>query len=125
MRVLIVEDELRIASFLAKGLRAAGYGVEHTTTGADALDQLTAETAFGLVILDLGLPDIDGLDVLDEVRDRELTTPVIVLTARTGDREEALRRGADEFVAKPLSFRDLLGRVEALAGSGAPDSDRE
>jgi DNA-binding response OmpR family regulator len=119
MRVLIVEDEERIASFLAKGLRRAGYGVEHTTTGADALAQLTDEETFGLVILDLGLPDIDGLDVLGEVRGRELTTPVIVITARTGDRDEALRRGADEFVAKPLSFRDLLGRVEELAGSGA------
>jgi DNA-binding response OmpR family regulator len=115
MRVLIVEDELRIASFLTKGLRAAGYGVEHTTTGGDALAQLTGETSFGLVILDLGLPDIDGLDVLDEVRGRELTTPVIVLTARTSDRDEALRRGADEFLAKPLSFRDLLAHVQALA----------
>jgi two-component system copper resistance phosphate regulon response regulator CusR len=110
MRLLVVEDEPRIASFLIKGLKSRGYDVEHATTGTDALE-LAAKC--DLVLLDLGLPDLDGLDVLREVRKRGLTIPVIILTARSADREAGMRLGADEFLVKPLAFSRLLESVNA------------
>jgi DNA-binding response OmpR family regulator len=117
MRVLIVEDEARIASFLVKGLRKHDFDVEHVSTGGDALARLERDGEFDLLLLDLGLPDVDGLDVLREVRARGLTIPVIILTARSGDREAGLRLGADDFLVKPLPFAQLLKSVEARAGA--------
>jgi DNA-binding response OmpR family regulator len=116
MNVLIVEDEARIADFLAKGLRRQGYEVQCAGTGAAAL---ALTEGVDLVVLDLGLPDIDGLDVLRELRASGSDVPVIVLTARTeeADRAEALRRGAVEYLTKPLPFPDFLGRVEATLAS--------
>jgi two-component system copper resistance phosphate regulon response regulator CusR len=118
MRVLIVEDERRIAAFLAKGLARQGYEVECAYTGADALDLAAGDDAIDLVMLDLGLPDIDGLDVLRTLRDRGSEVPVIVLTARTeaSDRSEALRLGAVEYLTKPLPFPEVLGSVRSSLG---------
>jgi DNA-binding response OmpR family regulator len=113
MKLLIVEDEVRIASFLIKGLRMHDFDVEHVATGGDGLARLEREGDFDLLILDLGLPDVDGLDVLREVRACGLKLPVIILTARSGDREAGLRLGADEFLVKPLPFARLLETVEA------------
>ena len=118
MNVLIVEDEPRIANFLAKGLRRQGYDVQCAYTGSEALAWTGGEKAgppIDLVVLDLGLPDIDGLDVLRALRKGGSEVPVIVLTARTesSDRAEALRLGAVEYLTKPLPFPDLLGRVRA------------
>ncbi len=110
MRLLVVEDEPRIASFLIKGLKSRGFDVEHASTGTDAL-ALAAKC--DLVLLDLGLPDLDGLDVLREVRTRGLTIPVIILTARSGDREAGMRLGAADFLVKPLPFARLLESVNA------------
>jgi DNA-binding response OmpR family regulator len=118
MNVLIVEDEARIADFLAKGLRRQGYEVRCARTGSEAL-ALTRGTRPGppidLIVLDLGLPDIDGLEVLRALRASGSDVPVIVLTARTeeSDRVEALRLGAAEYHTKPLPFPDLLGSVRA------------
>jgi DNA-binding response OmpR family regulator len=114
MRVLVVEDEARIASFLLKGLAAAGYAVEHVGTGAEAL----ARVALGgtqLVVLDLRLPDMDGFDVLARLRERGDATPVIVLTARgdVHDRVRGLDLGADDYLTKPFAFDELLARVRA------------
>jgi DNA-binding response OmpR family regulator len=117
MKVLIVEDEPRIASFLVKGLRKHHFDVEHVATGGDGLARLERDGDFDVVLLDLGLPDVDGLDVLREVRARGLTLPVIVLTARSADREAGLRLGADEFLVKPLPFARLLETVEARTGA--------
>jgi two-component system copper resistance phosphate regulon response regulator CusR len=121
MRLLVVEDEPRIASFLIKGLKSRGFGVEHASTGADALER-AAEC--DLVLLDLGLPDVDGLDVLREMRARRLTVPVIILTARSGDRDAGMRLGAHEFLVKPLPFARLLESVNAAlrptAGASLP-----
>jgi DNA-binding response OmpR family regulator len=122
MRVLIVEDERRIAAFLAKGLRRQGYEVDCAYTGADALALAAGEgdgAPFDLVMLDLGLPDIDGLDVLRTLRDRGAEVPVIVLTARTeaSDRTEALRLGAVEYLTKPLPFPEVLGSVRSSLGA--------
>jgi two-component system, OmpR family, copper resistance phosphate regulon response regulator CusR len=122
MRVLIVEDERRIAAFLAKGLRRQGYDVDCAYTGSEALELAVGEQSgppVDLVMLDLGLPDIDGLDVLRTLRDRGSDVPVIVLTARTeaSDRAEAQRLGAAEYLTKPLPFPDVLGSVRSsLAG---------
>jgi DNA-binding response OmpR family regulator len=118
MNVLIVEDEPRIADFLAKGLTRQGYEVRRAYTGSEALAWLGGEKGgppIDLIVLDLGLPDIDGLDVLRTLRAGGSDVPVIVLTARTesSDRAEAFRLGAVEYHTKPLPFPDLLGSVRA------------
>ena len=114
MRLLVVEDEARIAAFLVKGLTAHGYAVDHARTAAEALS-LTEEIEFALVVLDLRLPDADGLDVLRTLRSRGADLPVVVLTARgdVGDRVEGLELGADDYLTKPFVFDELLARVRA------------
>jgi DNA-binding response OmpR family regulator len=116
--VLIVEDEPRIAGFLAKGLRRQGYDVQCAYSGSEALEWTDGKDGaepIDLIVLDLGLPDIDGLDVLRELQARGSDVPVLVLTARTeeSDRTAALRLGAVEYLTKPLPFPDFLGRVRA------------
>jgi DNA-binding response OmpR family regulator len=116
--VLIVEDEPRIAGFLAKGLRRQGFDVQCAYSGSEALEwtgQKDGDEPIDLIVLDLGLPDIDGLDVLRELQARGSDVPVLVLTARTdeSDRTAALRLGAVEYLTKPLPFPDFLGRVQA------------
>jgi two-component system, OmpR family, copper resistance phosphate regulon response regulator CusR len=118
MNVLIVEDERRIADFLAKGLVRQGYDVQCAYTGSEALEWTSGERPsppINLIVLDLGLPDLDGLDVLRALRGRGSDVPVIVLTARTepSDQAEALRLGAAEYLTKPLPFSDFLGSVQA------------
>jgi DNA-binding response OmpR family regulator len=115
MRLLIVEDDVRIAAFLVKGLTACGHGVAHVETGLDALRRLGVDPGYDLLLLDLGLPDLDGRDVLRRLRESGSTLPVIVLTARSADRDDGLRLGADDFLVKPLPFRDLVERVQAHA----------
>jgi DNA-binding response OmpR family regulator len=114
VNLLIVEDEERIASFLAKGLRAHGYSVDWVSSGREALQRVT-ETDIALVILDLGLPDLDGLEVLEGLRERGATVPVLVLSARgrVDDRVKGLDLGADDYLAKPFAFEELLARVRA------------
>jgi DNA-binding response OmpR family regulator len=114
VNLLIVEDEERIASFLAKGLRAHGYSVDWVSSGREALQRVT-ETDVALVILDLGLPDLDGLEVLEGLRERGATVPVLVLSARgrVDDRVKGLDLGADDYLAKPFAFEELLARVRA------------
>jgi DNA-binding response OmpR family regulator len=114
MKLLVVEDEQRVASFLVKGLRAHGYGVEWVSTGRDALRR-AADADVSLVILDLGLPDLDGLEVLESLRERGATVPVLVLSARgrVFDRVKGLDLGADDYLAKPFAFEELLARIRA------------
>lgn len=110
--ILIVEDEERIAAFVAKGLRAAGYTTTWTPSGREALT-LVRRGGVHLVILDLGLLDVDGFDVLRRIRDDQNPVPVVVLTARTsvGDTVAGLEHGADDYVPKPFRFEELLARV--------------
>ena len=114
MKLLIVEDEQRVASFLEKGLRAHGYTVEWVQNGHDAL-QRVMHPDISLVILDLGLPDLDGLDVLEGLRERGSAVPVLVLSARdrVDDRVKGLNLGADDYLPKPFAFEELLARVRA------------
>jgi DNA-binding response OmpR family regulator len=114
MRVLVVEDEDRMASFLDKGLTAHGYEDHRASTGAEALNGSTTEE-MDIAILDMDLPDIDGLHVLDRWRDRGMSAPVIVLTARDhpDDSVRGLDLGADDCMPKPFDFDELLARIRA------------
>jgi DNA-binding response OmpR family regulator len=114
MKLLVVEDEERVASFLAKGLRAHGYVIEWVSRGREALRYAT-RADISLVILDLGLPDLDGLEVLKGLRARGATVPILVLSARArvDDRVQGLNLGADDYLAKPFAFEELLARVRA------------
>lgn len=111
-RILIAEDEERIVSFLEKGLRASGYTTVAVGTGPDAV-ALARDDSFDLMILDLGLPGLDGHRVLDAVRRRGEKLPVIVLTARDSveDTVRGLEHGADDYMTKPFRFEELLARV--------------
>jgi two-component system, OmpR family, copper resistance phosphate regulon response regulator CusR len=120
-RVLIVEDEARIASFLDKGLRANGFATEIAPDGGEAL-RLMRIGNYDLVILDLGLPDLDGLQVLQRLRSRGNAAPVIILTARDSDIVSGLDGGADDYVTKPFKFEELLARLRVrLRGNGASE----
>lgn len=115
MRLLIVEDNEELAQLLAKGLQATGYEVDRLANTADARSALTT-TRYAALILDLGLPDGDGLSILRELRQRRDSIPVLVLTARGGvdDRVSGLRSGADDYLVKPFAFDELVARLEAL-----------
>ena len=125
MRILVVEDEKRIADFLCRGLQGAGYAVDAAPTGADALENIHA-TDYDLVVLDLMLPDMDGLQVLEKVRNRKAGPPVLILSARGGldDRVKGLELGADDYLVKPFAFVELLARVRALLRRGQPSPER-
>jgi DNA-binding response OmpR family regulator len=114
MTLLVVEDEERVASFLVKGLSANGYDVEWVSTGHEALRR-AVDADVSLVILDLGLPDLDGLEVLESLRKWGATVPVLVLSARgrVNDRVKGLDLGADDYLAKPFAFEELLARIRA------------
>jgi two-component system, OmpR family, copper resistance phosphate regulon response regulator CusR len=111
-RILIAEDEARIASFLEKGLRANGFTTDVASDGGAALS-LALTRRFDLVILDLGLPGMDGLEVLRTLREAGRDVPVVILTARDGVRDTVagLEGGADDYIAKPFRFEELLARV--------------
>src|SRR5215475_5081175 len=115
MRVLLVEDDTRIAHFVAKGLREQSYAVDVSATGEEALYQVAINT-YDLVILDVMIPAPDGFAVCKELRRAGHRMPVMMLTARDAveDRIEGLDRGADDYLTKPFEFRELLARLRAL-----------
>ena len=114
MRLLIVEDNEELADLLAKGLKTAGYEADLLSTVEEARAVL-ATTFYAAMILDLGLPDGDGLELLREIRQRGNPIPVLVLTARGGlqDRVQGLRSGADDYLVKPFALEELIARLEA------------
>lgn len=123
--VLIVEDEARITSFLTKGLKAAGFVPKVADTGRDAIE-LALLGDIDIILLDVGLPDIDGFEVLEQLRGQGVTTPVIMLTARASvaDRVAGLKGGADDYLPKPFSFDELVARIRLrLRPREAPAAD--
>jgi heavy metal response regulator len=125
MRILVVEDEKRIADFLSRGLESGGYAVDVAPDGSTALEMVHA-TEYDLLILDLGLPDMDGMAVLKKIRTRKTSPPVLILSARDAvdDRVKGLENGADDYLVKPFAYVELLARVRVLLRRGQPTPER-
>jgi DNA-binding response OmpR family regulator len=124
MRILLVEDEDNIASFITKGLSAEGHVIDRVTSAADALDQ-GMDTNLDLILLDLMLPDGDGRSVLKKVREEHVATPVVVVSARSeiDDKVDLLDMGANDYLTKPFAFRELSARVRAVTRQEQARSD--
>ena len=121
MRVLVVEDERKLAQILESALQAEHYDVVVAPTGEDGFFRANAE-AFDLILLDLMLPGRSGIEILETLRQRQVHTPVLILTARDGvdDRVLGLDRGADDYLVKPFALPELLARIRALLRRGRP-----
>ena len=123
----MVEDDPAIASFLVKGLKEAGFAVDHAASGGAALE-MASSTAYDLAVIDLMLPGLDGLSLIEELRRRRITVPVIILSARRSvdDRVRGLQAGGDDYLTKPFAFEELLARVQALIrrATGAAEPTR-
>lgn len=115
MRILLIEDDLTIAEFIQNGLRQAGYGVDHAADGDSGLD-LALTDNYDLGIIDIMLPKLDGLSIIDRLRDKKISLPIIILSAKRSidDRVTGLQKGGDDYLTKPFSFSELLARVQAL-----------
>jgi DNA-binding response OmpR family regulator len=115
MRVLVVEDDIKIASFVANGLREAGFSVDNTADGEQAL-HLALSVPYNAAVVDIMLPSRDGLSLVLELRKRRIDLPVLILSARhtVDDRITGLQQGADDYMVKPFIFAELLARVQAL-----------
>jgi DNA-binding response OmpR family regulator len=123
MKILLLEDDAKIASFVAKGLHEASYIVDVSTDGEDGC-AMASKNAYDAAIVDLMLPKLDGLSVIERWRTEELKLPVLILSAKRSldDRVKGLQRGGDDYLTKPFSFAELLARLQALirrSGSGA------
>jgi heavy metal response regulator len=115
MRILLVEDDEKIASFVIKGLKQAGFAVDHRKDGQDGLHMAVSEP-YDAAIIDIMLPGLDGLQIIEEMRRRKISVPVIILSAKRAveDRIKGLETGSDDYLTKPFSFAELLARVQAL-----------
>lgn len=115
MRILVVEDDKKIASFVAKGLKEAGYAVDVAQDGPDGLD-LGLSGVYDATVVDIMLPGIDGLTLIERLRAKKNNTPVIILSAKrtVDDRVKGLQTGGDDYLTKPFSFSELLARIQAL-----------
>ena len=127
MRILLIEDDLKLASFILKGFKEAGFAVDHCADGEDGLHMALSEP-YDAAIVDIMLPKLDGFSLIDELRRRKKTTPVIILSAKRSveDRIKGLQTGSDDYLVKPFSFAELLARVQALirraSGAAEPSS---
>lgn len=115
MRILIIEDDRKIAHFVTAGLREAGYIIDHATDGEDGLHFLLTES-YDAAIIDLMLPGINGLTIIRDIRNQGISTPILILSAKraVNERVEGLASGADDYLTKPFAFTELLARVQAL-----------
>ncbi len=119
MRLLVVEDDIKIASFLEKGLRESGFSVDVCHDGIDGLSLALTEP-YEAAVVDIMLPGLNGLDLIEKIRSKGITIPVLILSARQSvdDRIEGLQRGGDDYMVKPFSFNELLARIQALLRRG-------
>jgi two-component system OmpR family response regulator len=124
MRVLVVEDDERIASFVSKGLREAGFAVDTAGDGAEGL-HLAVTEPYDAAVVDIMLPGLDGLSLIERVREKNIKTPVLILSARRTvyDRVKGLQTGGDDYMTKPFSFSELLARIQALIRRATQTSD--
>lgn len=124
MRILVVEDDVKIASFVVNGLREAGFAVDHTANGEDGL-HLALTISYDAAVIDIMLPERDGLSLIREIRGQGVSTPVIILSARRSvdDRVKGLQTGSDDYLTKPFSFSELLARVQALIRRSSGTTD--
>jgi two-component system OmpR family response regulator len=115
MRLLLIEDDPKIASFILKGMKAEGYAVDHALDGQDGLHMAVTEP-YDAAIIDVMLPKLDGLSVIERMRKEKVNTPVIILSAKgsVDDRVKGLQAGGDDYLPKPFAFSELLARVQAL-----------
>jgi two-component system OmpR family response regulator len=115
MRIILVEDDLKIASFVLKGLKEAGFAVDHAQDGEQGLYMALTEP-YDTAIVDIMLPKLDGLTLIEELRRKRINTPVIILSAKRSidDRVKGLQTGSDDYLTKPFAFSELLARVQAL-----------
>lgn len=124
MRILLIEDDLKIASFIIKGLKEAGFAVDHANDGERGLDLAVTEP-YDAAIIDIMLPKRDGLSIVEQLRHEKRNIPVLILSARgsVADRVTGLQTGGDDYLTKPFAFEELLARVRALLrrrASGKP-----
>jgi two-component system OmpR family response regulator len=115
MRILLVEDDLKIASFIVNGLKEAGFAVDHARDGEDGL-HLALNEPYDAAVIDIMLPKLDGLMLIETLRQQSINTPVIILSAKRSvdDRVKGLQTGGDDYLTKPFSFSELLARVQGL-----------
>ena len=127
MRILLIEDDEKIASFIVKGLKAAGYAVDHAVDGEEGL-HLALAAPYDAAIVDIMLPKLDGLALIERLRKQKVNTPVIILSAKgsVDDRVRGLQAGGDDYLTKPFAFTELLARVQALIrrATGASEPTR-
>ena len=115
MKILLIEDDSVIAEFIIKGMREAGFTINHCTDGHSGL-QMALNDHYDVAIIDLMLPKLDGLSIIAKLRDKGINLPIIILSAKrtVDDRIKGLQRGGDDYITKPFSFSELLARTEAL-----------
>ena len=119
MRILVVEDDKKIASFVVKGLKQDGFAVDHAANGEDGL-HLALHEPYDAAIVDIMLPKLDGLSLVEEMRRSKVNTPVLILSAKRSvdDRVKGLQKGSDDYLTKPFAFSELLARIRALIRRG-------
>lgn len=124
MRILLVEDDSRTAAFIIKGLRQEGFAVDHAADGEDGLHR-AGGAAYDVAVVDIMLPKLDGLSLIERLRRQNISTPVIVLSALSsvGDRVKGLQVGADDYLMKPFAFSELLARIQALLRRSTAQSE--
>ncbi len=115
MRILLVEDDQKIAAFIVKGLKAEGFAVDHAADGEDGL-HLALTEPYDAAVVDIMLPKLDGLALIERLRQEKIKTPVIILSAKgtVDDRVKGLQTGGDDYLTKPFAFSELLARIQAL-----------
>ena len=115
MRILIVEDDFKIAEFIQKGLKSSGFVVDHAATGTQGFEMAIGEP-YDTMVVDIMLPEMDGISLIKKIREKKNNTPIIILSARdrVDDRVKGLQAGADDYLTKPFAFSEFLARIQAL-----------